>query len=100
MLNLDKLRIDDQQKNALEFALRNLTGPVFLFGSRINLKEKGGDLDLLIYSNEDKWKLTLQVSVDYKQICEEKIDVMVVNPDELTLEEQVFIEEIEKIQIK
>jgi hypothetical protein len=43
------MRLDPIEKEALDHALQNIKGEVFLFGSRVNHSKKGGDIDLLIF---------------------------------------------------
>ena len=94
------MRLDAQQKLALEKSLKGVEGEVFLFGSRTDLNKKGGDVDLLIFSSASPFKLSLQVSTRYFEVCEEKIDVVVMNPETLTTEQQVFLANISKERIQ
>lgn len=58
---------------------------VYIFGSRIDNKKKGGDIDIFIETNSDiesiqqkKIKLIIQL---IKTLGEQKIDIIVFNPN-------------------
>ena len=94
------MRLDPQEKAALENAIRNVDGEVFLFGSRVEDDKKGGDIDILIFSPQNPFKLSQKVSVDFFKLCEEKIDVVVMNPVNLNEEQRAFLKVIHKKKIK
>ncbi len=60
-------------------------GQVWLFGSRVNMAAKGGDIDLYIELNqpiENKFAFTLQLSIALdKKLGERKIDIIVKAPN-------------------
>ncbi|MCL5990890.1 MAG: nucleotidyltransferase domain-containing protein [Bacteroidetes bacterium] len=93
------MRLSDIEKKALNKALEGVDGEVFLFGSRTDDKKKGGDIDILIYSKENAFKLSKEVTVRFFKVCEEKIDVIVMNPDNLSNEQEAFLNIIEKIKL-
>ena len=98
--SLPHLRLDQEQLTALDFALQGLPpGQIYLFGSRLDLKKRGGDIDILIFSEADPFQLSHQVAVNFFEKCEEKIDVLVINPNRLTEEQQAFLNQICKLQI-
>jgi len=84
------MRLDEQEKQALFKAIQGVT-PVYLFGSRTDDDARGGDIDILIYSREPAFKLSRRITRDFFLECEEKIDVLVVNPDAITPEQQALI---------
>ena len=94
------MRLDNQEKAALYKAIENIDDEVYLFGSRVDDKQKGGDIDLLIFSEENPFKLSQQISVDFFMECEEKIDVVVFNPMKLSKEQQSFLNIINRERIK
>ena len=94
------MRLDPQEKAALENAIRNVDGEVFLFGSRVEDDKKGGDIDILIFSPQNPFKLSQKVSVDFFKLCEEKIDVVVMNPVNLNEEQRAFLKVLNKKKIK
>ena len=94
------MRLDKEQKAALEKAIENVNGEVYLFGSRVDDNKRGGDIDILIFSEKDAYKLSRQVSVKFFMECEEKIDVTVMNPNKLTREQEAFLKVIKMERIK
>ncbi|MBU1122030.1 MAG: nucleotidyltransferase domain-containing protein [Candidatus Omnitrophota bacterium] len=73
------MRLDDQEKKALRFALKEFKGKVYLFGSRVNEAKRGGDIDLLVIPDKkgNHLKLVLKIQTRFFSICEEKLDVIV-----------------------
>ncbi len=75
------MRFDNQEKEALKFALKSFKGDVYLFGSRLNASKKGGDIDLLLLPQNKKAQSALRLSLDIEtkffSKCEESIDVLV-----------------------
>lgn len=73
------MRLDEQERKALRFALKNFKGKAFLFGSRLDLAQKGGDIDLLLIPEKkaNSLKLSLKIQTKFFSICEEKIDVSI-----------------------
>ena len=98
---LSDYRLDLIQKKALKYALKNLHSDeaVFLFGSRTDLSQRGGDIDILIYSQRGSFELSRQITREFFKQCEEKIDVLVVNPQKTTAEQDLFIASINKISL-
>jgi len=96
------MRLDSTQKNALKIAFKNLNedDQVFLFGSRVDDDKKGGDIDLLIYSQQDSFILSRKISQDFFKNCEEKIDVLVLHPEAQTEEQKLFSDSIHKVALK
>lgn len=99
---LESFRLDEEQKaglrNLFSFMLDGETA--FLFGSRVDLNKKGGDVDILIFSERDNHDLSLRLTVKYQDICDEKIDVVVMNPNNLNKDNVSFLKMITKVRIK
>ncbi|WP_349431869.1 nucleotidyltransferase domain-containing protein [Methylomarinum sp. Ch1-1] len=95
------MRLDKIQKKALKKALENLTNvdQAFLFGSRVDDTKRGGDIDLLIFSQQPPFNLSRKIARDFFKLCEEKIDVLVVNPKKMTKEQALFVQSIEKMPL-
>jgi len=94
------MRLDRQELNALRKAIANINGEVYLFGSRVDDTKKGGDIDILIFSQENAFRLSQQVSIKFFMECEEKIDVVVMNQYELTEEQRAFLNVIKMEKFK
>ena len=94
------MRLDAEQTSALEYALDLITDEVYLFGSRLDSAKKGGDIDLLVFSKQDSFQLSQQITLRFFEKCEEKIDVVVMDPSRLTEEQQAFLNLIEKQRLK
>ena len=94
------MRLDAEQTSALEYALGLITDEVYLFGSRLDPAKKGGDIDLLVFSKQDSFQLSQQITLRFFEKCEEKIDVVVMDPNRLTDEQQAFLNLIEKQRLK
>ena len=100
-LSFKNTRLDSQQKLALQTALDEINATVYLFGSRVDLYAKGGDVDLLLVLNDDQpdvFKTMMQVSKKYQTLCDEKIDVLVYPEfQKLNKEQKAFFDNINKI---
>ena len=94
------MRLDAEQTSALEYALDLITDEVYLFGSRLDPAKKGGDIDLLVFSKQDSFQLSQQITLRFFEKCEEKIDVVVMDPNRLTDEQQAFLNLIETQRLK
>lgn len=92
------MRLDITQKTALKAALKNLNSndQAFLYGSRVDDSMRGGDIDLLIYSQQASFLLSRKITRDFFKLCEEKIDVLVLNPEVITQEQSLFVQSIKK----
>jgi len=90
------MRLDGQERAALRKALEGIGGDVYLFGSRVDDEKRGGDIDVLIFSDEDPFQLSQRVSTAFFMECEEKIDVVVINPEKLSKEQEAFLNVIKK----
>lgn len=94
------MRLDKIERAALAKAIEGVDAEVYLFGSRVDDKKKGGDVDLLVFSEEDPYHLSRQISVRFFMECEEKVDVVVMDPNNLTKEQKAFLNVIQKERIK
>jgi predicted nucleotidyltransferase len=94
------MRLDSKQKEALDKAIKGTEDEIYLFGSRVDDTKKGGDIDILTFSKEDPYKLSQSVAIQYFMECEEKIDVIVMDPENLSLEQEAFLNTITKERLK
>ena len=86
------IRLLKSEKDALGHALSDVKGEVFLYGSRTDIGKKGGDIDILILSETElPHKLAQDVTVRFRMECDEKIDVTVVNPKNISEEQKPFL---------
>jgi predicted nucleotidyltransferase len=95
-----EMRLSKIEQQALEEALKGVRGEVYLFGSRVDDVLKGGDIDILIFSDENPLHLSQRVTLAFMKKCEERIDVIVFNPQDLSDEQQAFLAVIEKERIR
>lgn len=73
------MRLDEQEKEALKFALKDFSGEVYLFDSRVDAAQRGGDIDILLVSSKkvNSLKLSIKIQTRFFSKCEERIDVVV-----------------------
>lgn len=95
-----KQRLDKMERQALKKALQRVKGEVYLFGSRIDPKKRGGDIDLLIYSRENSYNLSRRVRTAFFEFCEEKIDVVVMHPNKMTSEQRAFVSTLNMVRMR
>ena len=94
------MRLDRAEREALRAALSCVDGEVYLFGSRVDDARKGGDIDLLVLSSESSFELSRAISTRFFSHCEEKIDVVVLDPNHLKAEQTAFLRTINKIELR
>lgn len=86
------MRLSTAEIAALKVALDGVSWRrAFLFGSRTNEAAKGGDIDLLLYSEAPPFDTAHRVASRFAREFEAKLDVLVVNPDHPTPEQAAFI---------
>lgn len=92
-----QLRLSETEQLALHRALQDVPGEVFVYGSRTDPTAKGGDIDVLIIARVDSpYRLSQDITVKFQMECDEKIDVLVVNPDTIPEEQAAFVQSIFK----
>jgi predicted nucleotidyltransferase len=96
----ENVRLDSCERRALLLALKDVDDEVYIHGSRLELSKRGGDIDLLIFSKRKKFDLSRRVSRQFFMECEEKIDVLVFDKENLTEEQQAFISTLNLLRIK
>jgi predicted nucleotidyltransferase len=94
------MRLYPDEKQALEKALEGVEDEVYLFGSRVDDTKKGGDIDILIYSKANSLKLSQQVSIAFMMELDSKLDVVVFDKENMTREQQAFVNTLEMVRIK
>lgn len=93
------LRLDAEEIRAIEAAIQDEDAPVFLFGSRVEPRRRGGDIDLLVLTGAPAFETSQRIATRFFFRCEEKIDVVVMNPACLTPAQQAFLDSIQAIRI-
>ena len=78
------MRLYEEEKQALDFALKGVDSEVYIFGSRAYDNKKGGDIDLLIYSNQNSYKLSQEITINYKMQIDASLDVLVIDNNNVT----------------
>ncbi len=98
------MRLSPIERKALDYAVKDISYEVFLFGSRCDNERKGGDVDVLIMapqvSEGDRAKMSLSVASKFQMICDEKIDVVVLDPQNLSQPQEAFLSLIQRETIK
>ncbi len=97
---LENVRIDSVEKRALLHAIKDVDDEVYILGSRLDPDTRGGDIDVLIFSKQNSLNLSLKVARRFFLQCEEKIDVLVFDKDNLSNEQKAFINTLKLIRVK
>ncbi len=78
------MRLSEEEIHAIKSSILPLdpNATIYLFGSRADPKQKGGDIDLLIISDHlsDKDKLQIKKTL-FDQIEEQKVDIIIAKDD-------------------
>lgn len=89
------MRLSDLERRALAHAMHGIDYPVEIFGSRVDDAARGGDIDLLVLAPglaaDERLRLSLRMAVAFRSVCDEKIDVHVLDPNDLTAAERAFL---------
>lgn len=92
-------RLDKEEERALRDALQSSGATeAYLFGSRTDPRRRGGDIDVLVLSKEPPFELSRRIATRFFMRCEEKIDVVVMNPEALSLEQQAFLDTLKPVR--
>jgi len=74
------MRLNQQEINAIKQSVQALDthAKIYLFGSRVDINKKGGDIDLLIFSQVLDYNDKLQIKRRlFEQIEEQKVDIII-----------------------
>ena len=92
------VRLDAEEVQALRAALQCAgTSEAYLFGSRTDPHRRGGDIDVLVFSKAPPFGLSRRIATQFFMRCEEEIDVVVMNPEDLTSEQQAFLNTLQAV---
>ena len=94
------MRLYEDESKVLDLVLRDIKGDVYLFGSRVDDTKKGGDIDILIYSQENSLKLSQQISREFRMELDSKLDVLVLDKFNMTKEQKIFVDTLDMVRIK
>lgn len=87
------MRLLELERTALLKALHGVDGKVYLYGSRADPGRKGGDIDVLVFSRtRDPYRVAQDITVRFQMECDEKIDVLVVDPERMRPEQRSFVD--------
>ena len=90
---MKQVRLTSKQINIIKETAEEIFGKnskVYIFGSRTDLSKKGGDIDILILTENlvDKFKKKLKFTAKlYKKLGEQKIDVIITDNPKNEIEE-------------
>jgi len=94
------VRLDDVEAAALAAAVDGVVAEsVELFGSRTDPASRGGDIDVLILTTAPRFETARRVSSRFFMHCEERIDVVVLDPKRLTAAEEAFLRSLRRVKI-
>ena len=94
-------RLDAEESSALAYALSIAPpGEIALFGSRVEPIRRGGDIDVPLLTDAPVFETAQAVAVRFFSRCEEKIDVVVINPATITPEQQDFLDRIQRVRLQ
>ena len=96
-----QVRLDADESAALAYALSAAPpGEIALFGSRVEPHRRGGDIDVLLLTDAPAFETSQAMVVRFFSRCEEKIDVVVINPNTITPEQQDFLDRITRVRLQ
>jgi len=94
------VRLDDAEIAALAAALDGVSASsIELFGSRTDPAARGGDIDILILSAAPRLQTARRVSSRFFIHCEERLDVVVLDPARMNVTEEAFVSSLRRVRI-
>ena len=96
-----QVRLEAEESAALAYALSAAPpGEIALFGSRVEPNRRGGDIDVLLLTDAPAFETSQEMAVRFFSRCEEKLDVVVINPNTITPEQQDFLDRITRVRLQ
>jgi hypothetical protein len=94
------VRLDSEEALALSEAVSDIPGEIWLFGSRTELSSRrGGVIDILVLTDQPAFETSRTIATRFFSRCEEKIDVVVLDPTHLSPEQTDFLARIGRVRI-
>lgn len=93
------IRLDAEEAAALAAALQGIPGEAWLFGSRVEPLRRGGDVDVLLLTDQPAFETSQTVATRFFSRCEERIDVIVFDPARLNVEQREFLKHIKRVRL-
>ncbi len=93
------MRLYPDEKEALDNVLADVAGEAYLFGSRVDDNKKGGDIDILIFSTANPLQLAQDISIKFMLQLDSSLDVLVLDKNNMTLEQQAFVNTLDMVRI-
>ncbi len=94
------MRLYQDEKKALYRAIEDIEGEVYLFGSRVDNSKKGGDIDILIFSKENSLRLSQKIAARFLAALDSRLDVVVMDKDNISKDQKAFLKTIEMVRLK
>jgi predicted nucleotidyltransferase len=94
------MRLSEIERNSLEDAIKDVDAEVYLFGSRVDNSKKGGDIDILVFSNENPLKLSQKIANHFFSQLDSKIDVLVLDRNNLSTSQRAFLNTLQTVRLK
>ena len=93
------MRLEPEEIRAIKETIKSFdeNAKIWLYGSRTDDNKRGGDIDLLIFSEKLGFREKLKIRVQlYKKIGEQKIDILIAKDDKkpfirIALEDAVLL---------
>jgi len=73
------IRLSVKERRALKETLKDFSGKIFMFGSRVDMKKRGGDIDILLMPDGAQDPLALKRSLvqRFQREIEQSIDIVI-----------------------
>jgi Nucleotidyltransferase domain. len=94
------MRLYPDEKQVLDRLLQDLNAEVYLFGSRVDDNAKGGDIDILVYAKQEPWTLARKLSREFFIALDSKLDVVVLDKDNMSEEQRIFVQSLRMERLK